>query len=264
MNTEFAWQGFAFSHPEDWAPINVSGNRAEGYARLASSGKESIQIRWKKAKDGLRLDTKLESYLARLGQDAKKERIAFQSKVDEQDGRLQYKWLGAGQGRGALFYSEPTSRVFFLEIDGDRKGSLLPAFRQLIESFDGERGERELWAVLGLRVAMPYGLELERHEFKAGKTTLWFKARGASIECSRWGFAEQLLEKYELAEWATAALRLKQPSVRADECGTHLTMKGLLESVGAFVSVQPDLNQIVTIRSRFRHTRWRPQCDWVG
>ena len=102
----FAWEGFSFLHPNDWAPVTLAGTRREGYVRLQGSGRIGGQVRWTKSAKGAELSHALESYFRLLERDAKKAKTGFQAEKEAapEEG-LRYRWLGQGQGRGELFRS---------------------------------------------------------------------------------------------------------------------------------------------------------------
>ena len=103
----FGWQGFQFDHPDDWAPALISGNRHEGYARIASPETLSAQIRWQAQKAGANLEAILTAYLDRLAKDAKKLKTAFKSSFEKVENGFEYKWSGQGNGKGSMFGKIP-------------------------------------------------------------------------------------------------------------------------------------------------------------
>lgn len=264
--TVFGWYGFSFEHPADWGPTLISGNRQEGYVRLASAGHIGCQIRWKHAGSRPDLPSRLIPYLARLERDTRKRRQSFDSESRLEDGRLLYRWSGLAQGRGALFFSEACSRVFFLEAFGRRSDSLKPAFRPIAASFQSARkGEPEIWSLLGLSLRLPHGLKIERKTLLAGRTHLVLSAKGARIEADRWGFAEQLIAKHGLEGWARAALGMQSAVVVAESSGLHLDDKTKLGvPVSALVRHDANLNQLTLVKTTTKLAGWRPEWEWFS
>lgn len=257
----FGWQGFQIDHPDDWSPANLSGSYKEGYARIASPNRMAIQIRWRagSAKD---LNAALEGYFARLEQQAKKHKQTLSREVSELDGTLTYRWVGPEQGRGSIF--ERKGRIFFVEATGGKKDSLLPRARESFASFQVFDEELPLWSVLGLAVRIPSAWTLRRHEFVAGKTTLSFDQRFASLECVRWGFAEQLLRDRPLEAWAPAALDLPKAACAMETQGLRLRARQLGKSAAAIVAVQPEVNQIVSLKLTQFRSGDLPPWDWLA
>ena len=142
----FAWEGFSFRHPDDWAPVTLSGRRKEGYVRLQGSGRIGCQVRWKARKSGDGLERILEGYFRALRRDAKRERrdLTVRTEVDSQQ-RLTYRWHDSTQGRGALFHL--AGRIFFVEVNGGKRDSLLPLAGEIVQSFSSRPEEGlERWA----------------------------------------------------------------------------------------------------------------------
>jgi hypothetical protein len=262
----FGWQGFAFDHPDDWAPVALTGRREEGYARVSSPTKASFQARWHRVRSPGNLQQRLKQYFQRLEQDARRAKQTFSQEFEEKDGRLLYHWTGAGQGRGALFHCPESSRVFILEAVGDRRGSLLSPFRSLIDSFRSfDEADPEEWSLFGLSLRLPPGLSLERKTLRAGRTELVFKARGARIWADRWGFGEQLIQKHGLEPWARAALNARDAVATLESDRVELLSRSSLikPAQRALALYQPARNQIVTVRVASRSAQWRPDWDWL-
>ncbi len=261
----FAWEGFSLEHPDDWAPVSISGGRKEGYLRLGSSGRLALQVRWKSAADAANLNQKLDNYLDRLRSDAKKAKQTFRADADaEAQGVATYKYSGSAYGRGAIFFSERAQRVFFLELTSSKNDSLLPVFRQIFSSFSA--GERERWAVLGIDLTLPNVLKVERKEFLSGKTTLALKGTGVTVEAQRWGFAEELVRKHGLSSWAIAALAMPKAVVKETEGGVSLFQPGVLWTAPtyALAVLQTEWNQLATLKVTTKLAEWRPQWDWLN
>lgn len=260
----FAWQGFRFEHPEDWAPVALTGNRREGYARLDGGNRVAFQVRWRTMRRPKDLRPSLDAYLNRLERDAKKAKHAFRAEIEPESDRLGYRWTGVGQGRGTLFYSEPCGRVFFLEAVGGRKDSLLNSVRALVESFAAEPQPLEHWALFGMTVRLPSGLLVARKEFRAGHTKLIFRTGVTQIDVERWGFGAELEAKHGLEPWARAALRMPSAAARLEEPGLVLERALPVGFVEARVLREPERNQLVTVKVRAMGRRWRPQWDWLA
>ena len=260
----FGWQGFAFDHPDDWAPSSLNGTFKQGYARLSSPGRVAVQVRWQTCKGRPDLGGFLRQYESRLRRDSARSDSAFamQSQPDGEF-RTDYRWTGAGQGRGAAFYSEACSRIFVLEVIGHRNDHLLPLLRATKASFRSERQDLALWSVLSLSVRIPREYNLVKHSLQAGKTQLLLSGPLGSLECTRWGFAEQLTSKYSLAEWSKAAMELTGASVEEELVGLRLRKASALIRTEALIRLQLEHNQIITLKSSFRRDRGRPQWEWI-
>ncbi len=259
----FAWHGFALEHPEDWAPVMLTGARPEGFVRIASPGRQSLQIRWKASKPTVDLKSVLASYLERLSQDARKAKTEFRSHIDEDGERLTYRYSFGHHGRGAILRSELCGRVFFLEATSTKNDSLLPTFKKLLDSFEVVE-EPERWALFGLSLKLPKGLEVESKKLEAGRTKLVLTCKKARIEAQRMAFAEQLVAKHGLEPWARSIIELPKAESESSEKGIEFLQRGSLLSspVFAMAQVQPERDQIVVVRVSTRDNARRPSWDW--
>lgn len=206
------------------------------------------------------MEAALDSYLARLQKESKRRREPFKADRRTEDGRQAYHWTGDGQGRGSIFCLEDT--VYFIEVTGGRRDSLLPYLKSSLASFRAPCAELTLWSVLGLSLRLPRDYQLEKHLFQAGRTELRFTARSGRLECIRWGFAAQLLERYSLGAWARSALSMASAHVEADPSGVCLRTGGAIMKKVALVRLQPEHNQIITVKGSFRNDKAAPHWDW--
>ena len=261
----FAWQGFQLEHPDDWAPAVLTGNRSEGYARIASPTRFALQVRWKAAAKAPELRSRLDPYLDRLSRDTLRAKGSFQRDVAEEEGSLVYRYMGLEQGRGCLFYSEPCKRVIFLEASAGRKDSLLPLYRDLMQTFRSEDPERvERWAVLGLDVTLPARLEVEGRKFLTGRTQLVLRDKTVRITAERWGFGEQLVSRHGLADWARAVAEMPRAEALLEEPErAELSAKSWLKHEHLIVRLDADRNQIQWIKVQSR-TGEKAEWDWLS
>ena len=261
----FAWQGFSFEHPTDFAPAAITGSRAEGYVRLASAGKLNFQVRWKQSKKPHDLLPALKEYLAKLGRDAKKAKAQYRSEFERSDDGITYRYTGVGQGRGKLFHSAACRRVFFLEVVGGRKDPLLPAYRQLVGGFrsDGD-ADGERWSVLGLSFRVPGQMTIEKKLFQSGRTELTLRGRHARVVASRWGLGNQLVQKHGLEQWARAACNLRDAELEEEPRGLRFVARGLWRATHTLVSRDEQENQIVALQVSCRRPEWRPAWEWLA
>jgi hypothetical protein len=260
----FGWEGFSFDHPEDWAPVALSGNRDQGYARVASPGRVILQIRWRRMRRPADATAFLDAYLGRLSRDAKKAKVAFHADRETEDGRTSYRYSGLAYGRGVLFQPPVDGRAFVLEAASTKNDSLQSLLREALGSFRVE-SSNDRWSAFGLDLVLPKGLAIERKEFLAGKTRLFMKAKGVKLSAERWGFADQLLARHGLEPWARAILDAERATVSEEDEGLRIDVRGGIGRPGSQSIVRPQLerNQIVVVRSTARDPRWRPQWDWV-
>lgn len=261
----FAWEGFAFSHPADWAPVSLTGGRDEGYVRLQGSKRIGGQVRWRRTKGKPDLQKALDGYFSLLERDAKKARLPLRKESDEEDGRLLYRWTGQSQGRGALFAVE--GRVFFVEVTGGKQDSLLPHCRALLESFRVASGASlEPWALFGFTIHLPAGLSPATKTLQSGRTALRFLPRGARIDVERYAFGTQLVQRHGLEAWARGALAMRRAD--ADECQEGLRLSAKPSPIRgrtiALVRHDEDANHLIAVKSNFRSSKWEPEWRWIA
>ena len=269
LESRFGWHGFSFSHPDDWAPVSLTGNRREGYARLASPDRTACQVRWQRVQNPEGLRERLDVYLKRLSRDAKRAKQTLRSTIRQEGGRLVYHWTGQGQGRGTLFFDPKTERIFFLEVNGERKASLLPIARRLNESFHvGEKEGREFWSVFGLGVWIPAGAKLEGRRFESGRTRLMFRRGAAKIQAERWAFGRQLIDRHGFENWCRQALRLADFEAEAEPQGWVFRkppkLGGLVGPQVVRVMFQEEANQLVALRVRGWIRGGGPSWNWFA
>lgn len=257
----FAWQGFQIEHPDDWAPALISGTRQEGYARIASPETASYQIRWREAKKGANLRRNLDEYLAKLSKDAKKLKTKFTSHIDEVDGKLHYKWTGAGSGKGALL--EAGGRTFFLEASSTSNKSVQGAFRDLFDSFQLAEGDCELWSVFSLAVNLRAGLLVDKQLFHSGRTRVEWRDRKGRVIAERWGFGEQILAKHAFEEWAKNSMAMPKAKVKIVESGLELEQSKPLLKMYGLAKFEAEQNQLTTLKVISRSSKERPAWDWL-
>lgn len=262
----FAWEGFSFGHPEDWSPVSLTGARDAGYVRLQGQGRAGIQVRWQASKRAASPERLVEDYFRRLERDAKKARTQFRREMGHSPRGLAYRFQGTFQHRGEAF-SASDGRVFLAEAFGGRTDSLLPAVRDLIESFSIAEGSGlEPWSLFGMAVLLPHGLTPASKLLQSGRTWLTFRPRGAVIETGRYGFGEELIRRHGLESWSRAALAMPHAHVSEEQGGLRLELPARLyrPPVSALVLFQPDQNQLVAVKAAAKDAKWRPEWRWLN
>lgn len=259
----FAWYGFALEHPDEWAPVTITGTRSEGYVRIASPSRQSLQIRWKASKRDVDLSSILSAYLERLAGDAKASKAEFRRHIDDSAERITYRYASTQFGRGAIFQSESSGRVFFLEAVSTKNESLLPSFRRLVDSFTADTGD-ERWALFGLNLVVPQGLGVDKKILQSGRTQLYLSHKSTHVEAQRWAFAQQLVAKHGLENWARSMLQMGKADATITESGVQFIQPRTLlkPPITALAIVQPDRNQIATVKVTTRDKNWRPSWNW--
>lgn len=259
----FAWQGLLFEHPTDWAPLTLSGNRTEGYARIVAPDRGFLQLRWQLGKSVVSSDA-VARYLERLRKDARKDPAGFSCKQEEKNGQISYSYQGRARGKGLLFPAPDGRGVLFLEAVDSPQSVLTEAKR----TFKVQDGTYERWALHGLDMRLPRGLKVDSHELKAGKTVLQLSGLKMRVVGERWGFAEQLLSSQTLAKWVCALTGLPEKSLvdsETDDGRVSLQhSRSMAPPVSVKAAAQLDKNQITVIRVETRLPNLRPEWDWFA
>lgn len=175
---------------------------------------------------------------------------------------MDYRWQGAGQGRGAILYSEPCRRVFFLEVVGGRKDSLLPLWQQLRSSFVSRDDAMVRWALFGLDVRIPSNLKLERNVMQAGRTQLSFVRRGSSVEATRWAFGQRLIQRHGFEQWLRAVTRMPKATAEVEEYGLRMASRSMFGRVEVLAKHDREADQITVLLGRGRNSAYTPDWDW--
>jgi len=260
----FGWEGFSFEHPEDWAPVAISGTRDQGYARIASPGRLILQLRWRGLKRPADADAFLNAYLGKLSKDSRRQEQKFHSERHELGGQTHYQYAGSAYGRGALFQPSDDSRAFVLEVSSSKSDSVEGVLKDALRSFRGAT-DRDRWSAFGLDVSLPRGLTVTKREFLAGKTRIDWSARSARVVAERWAFADQLLARHDIKDWATAVVGTKVTGLTEEPEGLRLTLGGWGKSLReAIVGYQGERNQLVVVHVDAKHSKWRPEWAWLN
>lgn len=260
----FAWEGFSFTHPEDWSPVTLSGVRAQGYARLQGPGRIGCQIRWQKAPKKPDLDLALDNYLRVLEKDASRAKLKLRTERKLEDDRLIYRWVGSTQGRGAILISD--GRLFVLEVTGGSSDSLLPFANSLLDYFQaGSQEDLERWSLFGMNIKLPGGLSPISKSLQSGRTWLTFRQTGTKLEAGRYAFGKELVAKHGLEPWARAALNMPWAKSEADGSRLALTipLKPLKPASKALVRLDEENNQLLIVRSTAKSPKWNPEWQWL-
>lgn len=228
--------------------------------RVASPESLSYQVRWKRLKVA-DLRKSVDDYIGKLRRDAAKLKVKFQSSVEAVGDSFDYRWSGAGNGRGRI--QRFGERAFFIEASSTSNRSSQGAFQELLKSFESPEAERELWAAFGLSVRLRTGLAVDRHMFQSGRTRVEWREQGGRIIAERWGFGKQLLAKHSFEEWARQSMDMLKADVKATDRGLELEQSKLINKSFGLAAYDEELNQLVTLKVVNRSEKRRPVWDWL-
>ncbi len=248
----FGWQGFQLDLPEGFAPVALTGNASEGYARLVGERDRVFQVRWLRLRPGATLEATVEAYLARLQKDAKRAKRNFSFTID--DGR--YRLSGDAPGWGG--WVQGAERGYILEVSG--KSAALPLLRRGLDTFC-EGTELWTWSVNDLVLRLPVQFKLEKSKFFAGKTELEFKRPRSlgHLIGQRWGFASRLLKDRSASDWAKSLLGWPGATVSEEPQGIRLSVRGR----DALVLHDFQEDRLTVLSGPSRRIEWRPRWEWI-
>ncbi|RYG32521.1 hypothetical protein EON81_20465 [bacterium] len=257
----FGWYGIRLELPDDFAPTSLSGGRRDGYVRLASGGEVGIQMRWRATKNPKGLDGRIETYLLDMKKRAKKARLDFDSAFHAVPHGMEYRYRGIQSGAGTLRFDPESERVVFLEAVGPNAAAVDRARREIGAPVFAPKEGPETWAILGLRVELPSGFELAGRKFLSGRTQLTLRKGRATVVAERWGFAEQLIAKHGLQNWAVAALGFRKPVIALSDDRIALEERRIVGTLRGLAVLDQDENQIRTVTAR--GSRLEPEWSWL-
>lgn len=262
----FGGFGISIEHDDEWGPTSLSGDRLAGYVRIAGD-EDALQLRWQRFSGSQSdLSQPLKSYFERLKRDAERSHVKFVSRSTVVHDRIEFSYRAVSHGLGFVVFDEPSARLVIAEVTSTRgKASLTSLFKSLVRTFKLEH-DPETWALLGLEIQTPYGLELSRRTLLAGKVSLELKSKVAEIEATRWSFAEQLVAKHGIENWARSTLGLDKAKLVQSDDGLELKESGGFMKAPqiALVKINSARNEICTLRVRSGEAKWYPQWTWLG
>ncbi|HWP30824.1 MAG TPA: hypothetical protein VNK96_03725 [Fimbriimonadales bacterium] len=278
LQQRFSWQGISFPVNEDWRPVVFSGTEREGYVRLEGENEGKIQLRWNLSRVCPNLERNLAKYFDALKRGAKKRGFVFQGGHENSSPHaLLFEWHAGNKGYGCIAYQSATKHVILLERSGRREDSFKREARILWENLQTYPVETQAdvlrpWEVYGLSVRLPVKYKLDSFRFLSGRTTLFFRSKGARLKAERWGFAKQLIEKHGFVEWACAATGLQNVlSLQTENDEEKLVLSGrpvlwkrfLFREAKALISYHRNRNQIALIQSEYSKGN-EPRWEWLG
>jgi hypothetical protein len=243
---------------DDWRPAVLAGDYSQGYVRLDGEREDIFQIRWHAVKRATDLNRRVLSYFSSLERAAKRRKNEFWGEMTDASAAIEFEWRAGPKGYGRLWFDEETRRVFILERSGRSQDSFKRPFREAAAEFETHSGARAPWAILGLSLSLPASFRLRRFKLLSGRSEFEFRTKGCSLRAERWAFAEQLIARHGLQEWAVQVSRMKHVE-ESNSTRVWLTAR----KSTALVSWNREENQLTMIRAV--HSKGRePQWDFFA
>ncbi len=207
--TYIAWQGFGFSVPREWNPIDVRGNRARGAMSLGDLHSVTMQVDWRAAGRRHRADRAWKRYLKRQlglkpGSDRLDDRPALTARlrdggwVDVKVARLEDR----GGSIHALVRSVISRRFILIRIvlgAGDDETSMVDRIFGSLREL--EPGQPQSWGLYGFGFRVPERSQLNQWRMRPGHLEMTFRCRGLRIHWQRIAMARRTLGDRAVAEW---------------------------------------------------------------
>ena len=221
-----------------------------------------MQIRWETTKKPPSdLDSRAERYLSGLQGSARRRKQTLTYSHSANREGVTFKWHGPSKGVGRICWEPASQRVFILERSADRKESVVAEANRIFDSFQGHVDPIP-WSVLDFDVRLPVDLLLEKFKFLTGRITFQFKGKGMDLTAERWGLADSILAKHDLADWASALVGadvVEHPGKRLRLVRESKLPMG--RSIEALVRHDEELNRLVLLKAL--HRRRPPRWDWL-
>jgi len=207
------WMGVSVLVPEEWSPVTVSAEGANGYLKIVSPDSRYLEIKWEQTKGAVSVPDALERYRKKLAKTARKGRQEFVWRLrprgvsglrPKSQAPISYAWEADREARGAIWHCGQSNRMVIAELVGDREDDLslaAPILRSIVEH--SEAGWNE-WGMDGLRVAIPEDYRLEKHVRMSGNLRLDFARGGRELQIERWGLAGIVLRDTPSEDWYCA------------------------------------------------------------
>lgn len=203
------WRGLTLRVPELWEPHSLSGTRSQGALQLDDGEAVRLRCSWRALRRPPDLLVEADSYIQRLRKEAGKKKVDFSVKRDipfagpPQQAAVCFTWRAQETAYAMLLYCQECRRLCFLSVFGRSGRSLEREARAAFAEFrcHGE-GERERWALFGLRAEVPVGWKLARSGLRAGQVTLEFERGPEQLALARVALARAVLRRKKFVRWA--------------------------------------------------------------
>lgn len=204
------WMGVSVRVPEDWSPVTVSAEGANGYLKVVSPDTRVLEIKWEEKKGAVSVPDALERYRKKLERTARKSRQELTWRLrprgaggvrPRDQAALTYYWEADRAAMGVIWHCGESNRMVIAELIGELGDDLSIAptiFRSVLEH--SREGWND-WGMDGLAVQIPETYRLEKHVRMSGNLRLDFTRGGRELHVERWGLAKIVLRDADLLEW---------------------------------------------------------------
>lgn len=200
------WQGIIVEAPADWSLVGVNGDPKKGYFRVDSPISSAVEVKWEQAL-GKKPDlmAKAREFVSNIEKSVRKKKGKFDKdiKLDKDDpNSVRFLWRSDRLGQGRLVYCEQCDRIVIAQVITTRDENISKIASEMLDSIRDHREDGWVeWALYGMRFAIPAGYTIQKQTLMSGFIALHFKRGAKTITVERWGLANTLLAKDDMATW---------------------------------------------------------------
>lgn len=200
------WQGIIVEAPADWSLVAVNGDPKKGYFRVDSPVASAIEVKWEQAL-GKKPDlmAKAREFVSNIGKSVRKKKGKFDEEIKAEKGdpnSVRFLWRSDRLGQGRLVYCEKCDRIVIAQVISARDENVSKIASEMLDSIRDHRDDGWVeWGLYGLGFAIPAGYSIVKQTLMSGFIALNFKKGAKTITVERWGLANTLLAKDDMATW---------------------------------------------------------------
>ena len=200
------WQGIIVEAPTDWSLVGVNGDAKKGYFRIDSPIASALEVKWEQAAGKTPdLMAKAREFVSNIEKSVRKRKIKFDKdlRADKSDSSsVRFLWRADRLGQGRLVHCERCDRVIIAQVIAARDENISQVASDMLDSIRDHRDDGWVeWGLYGLGFAVPPGYKIEKQKLMSGYLALFFRNGAKTLVVERWGLAETLLAKDDMATW---------------------------------------------------------------
>lgn len=204
-----AWHGFAFDLPADWEVTRYSIAPQAGRLEFNDRRGPLGVLSWEpcaRPPDAPRI---LEDYFRRHLKPRDREAfLRFRQVQTLRIGPFLAGFNEDGQPCLALLHLARRAALLLWRFPDFRRQALEQTWRPILESFQANDGDRQAWAMFGIRCRLPREFELEQATCRPADAWLAFERRNLHrLDLHRWGLPRELLRGRDLGAFFESVVR---------------------------------------------------------
>lgn len=189
--------------PDDWALTGFSGDAREGYLRVDSPGSLVAEVRWASARKTENLRKRLDTYLALVERQAKKRKAVFSARIDDNTAGVRFRYTADRKVYGIIRQCEQCKKVTISQVSGDDDDPVAGVSQPILRTIRCHTTDGwTRWAMLNADFHLPKSYRLVKHKVMSGQLQLEYRHTYRKLVMTRWGLADRMLKRWDLAGWA--------------------------------------------------------------